>query len=126
VTLKLDRARMRLIMTFVDSYLQLNDAEEGRFQRSITEAKWAPKEKKEVVEYVTSWERRGIEKGRLEGRMEGRMEGMRTVLLKNLVRRFGPLEDGVGDRVAAIRSVAELESLIDRAYTASSLRELGL
>jgi hypothetical protein len=129
VTLKLDRARMRLIMTFVDSYLQLNDAEEGRFQRSITEAKWAPKEKKDVVEYVTSWERRGIEKGRMEGRMEGRLEGMlalRTVLLKNLVRRFGPLEDWVGDRVAAIHSVDELESLIDRAYSAPSLHDLGL
>jgi hypothetical protein len=48
------------------------------------------------------------------------------VLLKNLVRRFGPLEDWVGDRVAAIHSVDELESLIDRAYSAPSLHDLGL
>ncbi len=78
-----------------------------------------------MVEILTSWELRGIEKGRLEGRLEG-MLALRTVLLKTLVRRFGPLEDWVGDRVAAIHSVDELESLIDRAYSVSSLQELGL
>jgi hypothetical protein len=41
VTLKLDRARMRLIAGFVDTYLRLNQAEEERFHREMAGAKWS-------------------------------------------------------------------------------------
>lgn len=72
VTLKLNRARMRLIAAFVDTYLNLSEAEDRRFNRSLAAAKMLPEESKEVVKVVTSWERKGIEKGLQEGRALGR------------------------------------------------------
>ena len=76
LTLKLDRARMRLIASFVDTYLSLNEAEEGRFKRTLAEAKLLPEQKEEVVEYVTSWERRGIAMGLEQGLEQGRQQGL--------------------------------------------------
>ena len=72
VTLKLDRARMRLIAAFVDTYLNLSEAEDRRFSRSLAEARLRPEQRREVVEIVTSWERKGIEKGRQAARKAGR------------------------------------------------------
>jgi predicted transposase YdaD len=137
VTLKLDRARMGLIASFVDTYLGLNAAEEMRFNRALTEAQWLPEQKEEVVEIVTSWERKGIEKGlqeglvkgRQEGRQEGRMEGLeaiRAVLLDVLTTRFGQLNESVTGRVRGIGSMEELRSLTHRALSAGSLNDVGL
>ena len=134
VTLKLDRDRMRLIGAFVDSYLSLDEREERRFTQKLVETGLSPKQKEEVVEYVTSWERRGIEKGRKEGLMEGRQEGrqegaleaFRAVLLDVLTSRFGAPGQALAKRVILIDSVDELRTLTHRALTANSLSELGL
>ena len=45
LTLRLDPARMRLIGTFVDSYLRLNEREDRVFTRKLGEVEWKPKEK---------------------------------------------------------------------------------
>ena len=146
VTLKLDRARMRLIASFVDSYLNLNEAEDRLFQRSLAEAELLPKQREEVVEIVTSWERKGMEIGRVEGRNEGRVEGRtegrtegrvegrtegaldawRLALLDVLVSRFGTLENSISDRVRSLGSIDDLRALTHRALSANSLRELDL
>ena len=129
VTLKLDPARMRFIASFVDTYLNLNDAEVQRYNRSLKEAELLPEQREEVVEIVTSWERKGIEIGRLEGRQEGRLEALdalRAVLLDVLTARFGPPSEPVTAQVHGIDSIDELRALARRALTASSLRDLGI
>ncbi|MBI3207516.1 MAG: flagellar assembly protein H, partial [Candidatus Solibacter usitatus] len=124
LTLKLDRARMRLIASFVDAHLRLNETEDMRF-RSIAEEKLPPEQKEEIVEYVTSWELKGIEKGRVEGRQEV-LGALRAVLLDILAARFGPPDEPVTSRVAGIDSVDELRTLTRRALAATSLQEVGV
>jgi hypothetical protein len=134
LTLKLDRARMRLILGFVDSYLNLNAAEERRFKESLDKAKWMPKQKEEMVEILTSWERKGMQMGLEKGLKEGREEGMhlgeikacRATLADILEWKFGPLDESTLGRVATLDSVAELRELTRRALTATRLDDVGL
>ena len=124
VTLKLDRARMRLIASFVDAYLNLNAAEDQRFNRKLAEAKLLPEQREEVVEIVTSWERKGMEKG-FEIGVEQGIAALQSVVLDVLVSRFGILDASVTSRVRALDSLEGLRNLTHRALTAGSLRELG-
>ena len=60
VTLKLDPAKSRLISKFVDSYLRLDVKEEQMFQAEVDRMGMTQKE--EIMERMTSWEEKGIEK----------------------------------------------------------------
>ncbi|MFN7934488.1 MAG: hypothetical protein U0R19_14245 [Bryobacteraceae bacterium] len=126
LTLRLDPARMRLIGAFVDSYLRMNQREEQAFSRKLDEAKLRPEDKETIVEYVTSWEERGMVKGMLQGRVEGRVEALREMLLDVLTTRFGAVDGGVIARIEQMHSAEALKDLAHRALTASSLLELGL
>lgn len=146
LTLRLDPARLLLIGSFVDAYLRLNEGEQRVFERRLEEEKLKPEEKEAVMDYVTSWEQRGIEKG-LERGLEqgleqglkqglergleqglekGRIETLREMLLDVLATRFGAVEEPLQVRIIAMQSADELKSLAHRALTAGSLQELGL
>ena len=85
------------------------------------------------MEIVTSWELKGIEKGRVEGRVEGRMQGRmqgrieerQEMLLDLLAAKFGPVSSTVSERVRSIGSLDDLRALTNRSLAAGSLRELG-
>jgi hypothetical protein len=62
VTLKLDPAKTRLISKFVDTYLRLNVNEDRVFQVEID--KMGLRQKEEIMEVMTSWEEKGMEKER--------------------------------------------------------------
>jgi hypothetical protein len=125
VTLKLDRARMRLITSFVDAYLILNDTQDRQFNRRLAEAKRLPEQKEDLVEYVTSWERKGIEKGRIEGRIEV-LDALRGVLLDVVTARFGLPAKSAVHRIQSIDSLDDLRALTRRALSVSTIDELGL
>uniref|UniRef100_UPI0025E3BB40 hypothetical protein n=1 Tax=uncultured Thiodictyon sp. TaxID=1846217 RepID=UPI0025E3BB40 len=57
------------------------------------------------MQYVTTAERIGIQKGRHDGRQEGRQETQRELLEQLLAVRFGPLPDLVETRLAEAESV---------------------
>jgi predicted transposase YdaD len=76
VTLKLDPAKTELISQFVDTYLRLNVEEEQTFQAEIDTMDVGKKE--EIMQVTTSWEEKGIVKGKDEER--------RTIAL-NLLRQ---------------------------------------
>ncbi len=81
VTLKLDPARSRLISKFVDTYLQLDVKEEQTFQAEID--KLSVNQKAQIMETMTSWERKGMEKG---------MEKERQSIALNLLQQGFPIE----------------------------------
>src|SRR5271165_5973629 len=95
-------------------------------------------EKEEVVEIVTSWEQRGIEKGlreglakgrqegRQEGQLEGQLEAWCTVLVDLLTTKFGPPGEAVIAGIQGIGSIEDLRTLTHRAITADSFGDLGL
>jgi hypothetical protein len=141
LTLRLDPARMRLIASFVDVYLNLSESEDRAFQRTLERANLKPTERESVMEYVTSWERRGIEKGIEQGIAKGieqgieqglekgRIEGvavLREALLELLTSRFGPLDNALAARLGEIDTLDELRQLMKQALQVGSLQELAL
>jgi predicted transposase/invertase (TIGR01784 family) len=85
VTLQLNPAKTRLISKFVDTYLRLDAKEEKAFQAEID--KLGVVEKERIMETLTSWEERGLRKGRQEGRQEERQ-----AIALNMLQRKLPLE----------------------------------
>ena len=75
---------------------------------------------------LIEWEQQFLRKGRREGRQEGRVEGMRSIVLKLLEDRFGPLTPRTRQRVEEISSARRLERLATQILHATSLAEMGL
>ena len=60
VTLKLDPAKTQLVSKFVDTYLCFDAVEEQQFQVEIGKLELGQRE--EIMETLTSWEKKGVEK----------------------------------------------------------------
>ncbi|HEV7508780.1 MAG TPA: Rpn family recombination-promoting nuclease/putative transposase [Thermoanaerobaculia bacterium] len=74
-----------------------------------------------VKEWTREWERNGFEKG-----LEKGLSSIRSVLLRQLEARFGPVPQGVRERLDAIGSAETLAELLARASQVPSLAALGL
>jgi hypothetical protein len=75
------------------------------------------------LSWSDQWEQEGIEKGLQKG-LHQALEQVRTTLLRELERRFGPLPERVQRRVDEIDSLEGLTELSVRAGSVSSLDEL--
>ncbi|MBL8233595.1 MAG: hypothetical protein JNL98_34180 [Bryobacterales bacterium] len=114
--------------------MPLNEVQEKVFHRKLEQLKLMPEQREEALEYVTSWERRGIEKGRQEGRQEGRKEGrkegqteaLREVLIEIPTSRFGPVDERIAAKIGKLESVDELRRLTHEALNVRSIRKLGI
>lgn len=111
-TLKLDRARVRMISGFIDTYLRLTAAEMKLYTAEIDTLD--KQQREEVMEIVTSWMEEGIKqglhKGREEGRAFGRQEEAISLVSRQLIKRLGPLQP---DLLAPVQklSLQNLEKL---------------
>ena len=84
-----------------------------------------------VKEWTHQWKQEGLEEGLQKGLEKGRQEGRedalveaREVLLRDLVKRFGPLPEEIRRRVDAVSSIEDLMALSIRAGAAPSLASL--
>ncbi len=105
-----------LLAFFVDTYLPLNEAEEGEFQKLIQQ------EEVIAMQFITSWERQGIIKGRAEEALIARRE----TLLLQLQEKFGEVPSTAKKQVEAISSKKELEQLLRKLIHTNSFAEMGL
>ncbi len=121
VTLKLDPARMQMIVGFVDTYLELNAQEQRQFAKAL--AVEPPKEKKKVMQIAGNWMKEGWEKGLLEGRQEGRREEALRFTLRLLHRRVENLPLAVQKRVEKL-PLEKLEALGEALLDFESLADL--
>jgi hypothetical protein len=113
--LKLDPARTKLIGGFIESYLRLTAEEMKQYERIV--AKFLPEEREATMGLVSSWEQKGIDKGREEGLHEGK----ENLVLRLIRRRFGSVADTLAPRLDELTSeqLDELgEALLD--FTASA------
>jgi predicted transposase YdaD len=90
-----------------------------------------------LEERVKEWNRQLIAKGRKEGRQEGREEGLEKgralgrregevdLLLRQLARKFGPLDEPTVARVRAARAT-QRQTWAERLLTAATLAEVFL
>jgi hypothetical protein len=99
-TLKLDRARLRMISGFVDTYLRLTAEEMKQYQMEVS--KLIEPEREEVMEIVTSWMEEGIEKGLQQGLQQGRQEIAVSLVTRQLKRRLGFIEAPLLEQVQGL------------------------
>lgn len=72
------------------------------------------------MRYVTSIERLGIEKGKLEGMQQGKLEGEAFALQRLITKRFGSIPSVIAAKIAAA-SQAQIETWFDLAIDAPTL-----
>lgn len=108
-TLSLNPARIELISGFVDTYLKLNQTEEQQLETELKQAGLVEDEK--VMEIVTSWMEKGIERGE------------KTLILRQLKRCFGNLSVDVEKQIQNL-SLNQTESLGDALLDFQSLDDL--
>ncbi|OUC16218.1 MAG: hypothetical protein B0A82_02895, partial [Alkalinema sp. CACIAM 70d] len=91
-------------------------------------------EEERKVPYITSVERIGYDRGKVEGRQEGRLEGQieeaqrslereRSLILRLLSRKVGSIDDLILDRINAL-SIEHLESLGEALLDFESIDDL--
>lgn len=142
-----DRQRF-LLSDYVKTYVE-SDVAVARELSRLLQRDVHRKEVREVSTMITTWSERiesqgiqkGLEKGLQEGRREGLDEGLqegrqqerartlgklRDRLSRLLGERFGALPASVSERLSRITSPDELMDLLERAFAARSLDELGL
>jgi len=140
----LNKLLKHLLVDVIKTYLVLTPEEEERYRQLLTR-----KEFRAVQEVELTWSEKLIEKGRAEGlekgleegleqglergierglekgREAGVIEGKRRTLLRQLSAKFGEIS---GRTRASVETMSEtdLDSLLERVLTASTLDELGL
>lgn len=109
VSLKLDPAKIQLLSGFIDTYLNLNSAEEALFQSQLNTMEL--NEKEQIMQITTSWER----KGRLEERI--------SIVLRQLNRKIGALPESITARIQSLES-NQLEALTEELLDFNTLDDL--
>ncbi len=128
----LNPARSFQLANIVETYIQLDPAEEEKYRRTRTtnidpevkemEMTWADK-------MFAKWHDQGLEDGREEGRKEGRKEGSeeaaRQILLRQLGVRFGTLPQETLRQVAECTDLEQLHRWTDQVLSAPNLATMG-
>lgn len=114
-----DDARRALLLNVVDKYLPLDAEEEAEFQRLLGEPEY-----REVKQMVTVYEKRGIEEGIQQGIERGALQGKRDAVLLIVRSRFDHVPEAVGEKIAALSAVADLDAMLKRAVIVSKAEDL--
>jgi hypothetical protein len=113
VTLQLAPAKMQLISGFVDTYLNLNSQEEEIFQSQLSTIE--SQQQEQIMEITTSWEQKGIVKGRQEERL--------SITLRQLNRKLGTLPENLAKQVKSLEPI-QLDSLTEDLLDFQTLDDL--
>jgi flagellar biosynthesis/type III secretory pathway protein FliH len=103
---------------FLDWLLALPEELAAEFDDKLSEY-----EEERKMQYVTSIERRGIEKGLQQGRQEGLQMGAAEITLRQLQRRFGALEAAAQAHIRAL-PLEQLEELSEALLDFAALSDL--
>jgi hypothetical protein len=116
-------ARIAAVITFLDWALGLPDHLAAQIDAEVAAAEGVT-----MAQLMTRWELRGWERGVEEGLEQGHARGQRDLLLRQLDRRFGPLEEALREQLSALNGVqlgALGEALFDFATRADLDRWLA-
>jgi len=107
-TSNITQAQAVLLAYFVETYLPLTQAEQEEFEGLIQ------REEVSVMQFITSWERKGM------------IQARREVLLYQLNEKFGTVPPSISQQVQIIESADELDRLLRQLIHANSIVEMGL
>lgn len=94
--------KLQSVMRFIDGYLPLTPNQEEELNKEVTG--FHPQERKVVMEYITSWERKGREIGKIEGKIEA--------AVRLLTRKLGQLSLATNKKLKKLPS-EQVEALLD-------------
>jgi hypothetical protein len=120
--------RRYLLTECIDAYLPLEGAQLEEYNRLLDREPFREARAMTRTRYEQALEtgiEQGIQRGIERGIEQGIERGQRTLLLRQLTLRFGPLEESVRQRLEAL-PVDRLDDLAEKVLTATSLRDLGL
>jgi hypothetical protein len=113
----LDDVARFLLVDCVETYVQLNDAEEEELRALLSE-----EVNREVATMQMTWSERLLE----EGERKGYVKGRQSLLLDVLRQRFGELSPETEERVRGITSADEISRLAGEVVAGRKPPELGL
>jgi hypothetical protein len=116
--LKPDPARTRLLTAFFETYLTLNEQEEQRLQEEINQL--YPDEGAGIMDLLTSWEKKGMVKGKIEGKTEA----MHELLCKYISACFPEEARELEQQVLQISDLQTLEWIAHRVFTIKNTVEV--
>lgn len=99
-TLQLDPARTEFLSKFIDTYLRFEADEEQHFQAEVDKLETG--EQEAIMQTLTSWEEKGLVRGRQEGEV--------TIVLRILNRKFNQLSLEIEAQIQSLE-VEQLEAL---------------
>jgi len=123
-TSNITEVQAAILAYFVDTYLPLTQAEEEEFQKLIQQ------EEVQVMEFITSWQRKaraeGVAEGIAEGIAKGVLASRREILIRQLKVKFDAVPETTVQRIESISSTDELDRLLEKIIHVNSLAEMGL
>lgn len=117
--MRLDPARMQLLIGFFETYIKLSLQDEELVQRKLAE-ELPPKEVSEMTEILTSYHLRGRE----EGREEGKKEALQRTLMKQARRKLGSISQEFEKQILQCTSISHLENALENIFDFDSEEEL--
>ena len=109
--MRLDPARMQLLIGFFETYTRLTQHEEEVVQRKLGE-ELPPGEVSEMSEILTSYHLRGRE----EGRAEGKKEALQRTLMKQARRKLGAISPELEKQILESTSISRLENALENIF----------
>jgi hypothetical protein len=106
------------LFRLIDWLIPLPGELEVEFRRQVAEY-----EAHKHMPYITSIERLGREEGLQQGRQEGFVAARRKAVLDALEIRFGPVPDGIRERIETVQDEPRLRALLKSAIQAISIEE---
>jgi hypothetical protein len=106
------------LVIFLDWMLQLPKTLEYRLSDEIEEITG-----EEYMSYVTSWERRGIRKGKREGLRKGRLEEKKEVLIHQISTKFS-ITDPESNTIRTCEDLQKLDAALDAILFAETKEEV--
>ena len=113
-----ERQEVLSLFRFIDWVLTLPEELVEQFDQAITSYEEARR-----MEYVTSIERRAIERGIEQGIGQGEVKATRSMVLTVLETRFGDVPTEVATAVQGITELAQLEALLKEAVMVETMAE---
>jgi hypothetical protein len=116
VSLEPDPEKQLKYLDFIDIYSALDDNERAQYKAEY------PQEEQTMTSLTERLRAEGMEKGMAQGMEQGMTQGERTVLIRQLQRRFGPLDAQSLNRLEAANQ-QQLELWAERVLEADSLAD---
>ena len=111
--LRLNKAKMQLILGFVDTYLRLSAEENDQYVTEVE--KLAQPEKESVMELEMSWREQALNEGLRQGMEQGVLQGvqrMAALVTHQIEKRLGSVPATQREKIAGLNA-DQIERLAD-------------